>query len=91
MDLSDTPIAELPNGIRELANLNSPKPVSFGQLHAVLVRALIHLEQLLMITNDSGSLWGSIATSKHKGAWSTSAFNHSPYQLPKCRSLGQIC
>ncbi|ONI10281.1 hypothetical protein PRUPE_4G038500 [Prunus persica] len=62
LDLSDTPITELPDGMKKLTKLIrlDLSCTNVGEFQAELVRELKNLEELFLITNDSaGSLWGS--------------------------------
>ncbi|XP_062014757.1 disease resistance protein At4g27190-like, partial [Rosa rugosa] len=61
LDLSDTPVAELPAGMKKMTklirlNLSRTNVKIFP---SKLAPALAHLEELLMIINDSGFYWGS--------------------------------
>ncbi|CAB4275972.1 unnamed protein product [Prunus armeniaca] len=63
LDLSDTPITELPHGMKKLNKLIrlDLSRTNVGEFQAEIVHELKNLEELyLMITNDSaGSPWGS--------------------------------
>ncbi|KAM5588376.1 putative disease resistance protein [Rosa sericea] len=80
LDLSDTPITRLPDGMKQLTSLIrlNLSGTNVGELEAELVHALQRLKELLMITNDAGSLWGSTkgASVKELGALSHLAILH---------------